>query len=103
MSESNEWPNQAPERTLKAFGVALVLIRAMANTIEGGSRQTPVGKARSESVCFPPEQRGKRLTRRCSAKRVHIFVFPLSVSRSFYSWPGDGLGRDNRACSSLGL
>jgi len=29
-------------------------------------RQTPVGKARSESTCFSPEQRWKRLTRRCS-------------------------------------
>ena len=32
-------------------------------------RQTPVGKARSESTCFSPEQRRKRLTRSCHPPR----------------------------------
>jgi hypothetical protein len=31
-------------------------------------RQTPLGKARSESACFSPEQRWKRLIRRCSQR-----------------------------------
>ena len=33
-----------------------------------GRRQTPVGKARSESTCFSPEQKRKRLTRRAMRK-----------------------------------
>jgi len=38
-------------------------------------RQTPVGKARSESACFSPEQRWKRLTRRCSQRLRHALFF----------------------------